>query len=160
MGKLTLIPTTPKSRAAYDLALVLMALHGLHGWGFRFNRRKSQMGVCFYPQRGKPGRIELSIYFVEKNPDDEIRDTILHEIAHALIGPAHAHDAVWKAKCLEIGAVPKRCGRVEMPVGKWRAVCPGCRTNFHRHRRPKRLKGFYCRACGPKNGGIVWMKAP
>lgn len=39
-----------------------------------------------------------------------IRDTILHEIAHALVGPNHCHDLVWKAKCLEIGATPRRCG--------------------------------------------------
>ena len=94
-----------------------MAQHGLLGWVFKFNRRKRQMGICFYPHQGRPGRIELSIYFVEKNSEEEIRDTILHEIAHALVGPKHAHDAVWRAKYIEIGAVPKRCGRAECLSG-------------------------------------------
>jgi len=33
----------------------------------------------------------------------EIRDTILHEIAHALVGPL-GHDNAWAAKATEIGA--------------------------------------------------------
>ena len=70
-----------------------MTRHGLHGWAFRFNRCKQAMGLCVYHRRS----IELSIYFVERdNPVEEIRDTILHEIAHALVGPGHGHDKVWK----------------------------------------------------------------
>jgi predicted SprT family Zn-dependent metalloprotease len=152
-------PLTERARAARNLALSLMARHGLRGWEFGFNRRKRQLGICYDPHRGLPGRIELSIYFVEKNPDEEIRDTILHEIAHALVGTHHGHDEVWQAKCLEIGATPKRCGKAVMPLGPWRAACPGCRARFHRHRRPKPLRGFFCSSCGPRDGGLLWRKA-
>jgi hypothetical protein len=47
---------------------------------------------------------------VDRNGAEEIVDTILHEIAHALVGPRHGHDTVWKAKCTDIGARPERCG--------------------------------------------------
>jgi predicted SprT family Zn-dependent metalloprotease len=140
--------------AVQQTALVLMARHGLRDWAFRFNRRKKAMGMCFYHQR----RIELSIYFVQRNGPEEILDTLLHEIAHALVGPDHAHDAVWKRKCIEIGARPVRCGNANMPEGRWKSRCRSCSRDYHRHRKPKRMKGWFCRFCGPERGGLVWRK--
>ncbi len=89
------------------LALRLMAQHGLHDWRFGYNKRKRSMGVCHY--QGK--LIELSVYLVDRNGEEEVRDTILHEIAHALVGPGHGHDKVCKRKCLKVGARPQRCGQ-------------------------------------------------
>src|SRR5438034_297105 len=132
-----------------------MAAHGLHDWSFRFNRRKQAMGLCIYHLR----TIELSIHFVDgSNPIDEIRDTILHEIAHALVGPRHGHDKVWKRKCLEIGARPQRCGQADMPEGRWQADCRSCGRAYHRYRKPKRLRGWFCRACGPERGSLGWRE--
>lgn len=147
--------------AARDLAVQLMRGHGLDGWAFGFNRNVRRAGVCRYPTPRRPGRIELSAHFVARNGTAEVRDTILHEIAHALVGPAHGHDAVWKAKCREIGAKPERCygEHVAMPKGRWRAECRGCNRGFDRHRRPKRLTGWYCRACGKDRGELVWRPA-
>ena len=135
-----------------NLALELMARHGLEGWKFAFNRRKRALGLCRYGTKS----IELSIYLVDANDGEEVRDTILHEIAHALVGPGHAHDAVWKAKCLEVGAKPARCGEADMPEGRWKASCPACGIGFSRHRRPKRLRGWSCKACGPERGKLTW----
>jgi len=135
-----------------------MAVHDLPGWTFRFNRCKQAMGLCVYHRR----TIELSIHFVERdNPAEEIRDTILHEIAHALVGPGHGHDKVWKRKCIEIGARPQRCGHADMPKGRWSARCGGCGRSFHRHRqrKPKRSRGWFCRACGPEQGRLLWKEA-
>jgi len=141
-------------------ALALMDKHGLHGWTFDFNRAKRQVGVCKYPTRTKPGCIELSMHYCERNDEEDILDTILHEIAHALVGPSHGHDEVWKAKCREIGARPERCydvSVIDMPKGKWRANCPCCGREFHRHRRPKTLTGWWCKKCGKEKGQIVWQ---
>jgi predicted SprT family Zn-dependent metalloprotease len=142
--------------AVRDLALELMTRHGLQGWTFAFNRRKRAMGLC----RNTARAIELSIYFVDRNGPEEIEDTLLHEIAHALVGPEHGHDAVWKAKCLEIGARPLRCGHADMPSGQWHAQCPACGERFTRHRRPKTLTGWFCRPCGPEHGKLTWMVQP
>ncbi|MBA4189508.1 MAG: hypothetical protein C0467_16085 [Planctomycetaceae bacterium] len=133
-----------------------MAEHGLTGWSFGFNTNLRRAGVCFYPTRTKPGRIELSIRFIDLNSDEDVLDTILHEIAHALTGSGH--DDSWKAKCLEIGARPERCygEEIEMPKGRWRSTCPSCQKEFHRHRKPKRLVGWHCRACGTERGSLVW----
>jgi predicted SprT family Zn-dependent metalloprotease len=135
------------------LARRLLAQHGLHDWSFAYNRRKQTLGLCVYERR----TIELSVYFVDGNSDAEVLDTILHEIAHALVGPRHGHDAVWKRKCVEIGARPERCGEANMPQGRWQACCHGCGQNFHRHRRPNRRQGWFCGDCGPRRGRLVWQ---
>lgn len=139
----------------------LLDSHGLKEWEFGFNANVRRAGVCFYPYGTEPGRIELSIHFAAKNSDAEVRDTLLHELAHALVGPGHGHDAVWKAKCRAIGASPVACygDEIDMPLGRWRATCAGCATEFDRHRRPGRADGWYCRPCGPNAGKLDWRDA-
>src|SRR4051794_29693942 len=142
----------PRALQVQVLAQKLLAAHGLHRWSFAFNRRKAAMGMCYYHRR----TIELSSHFVERNSDAEILDTLLHEIAHALVGPGHGHDAVWKSKCVAIGARPARCGHAAMPEGRWQAQCGACGYCFHRHRRPQRLRGWFCRQCGEERGKLAW----
>jgi predicted SprT family Zn-dependent metalloprotease len=147
-----------KARGARRLAAVervatrALADFGLSGWSVGFNRRKRALGMCFYGRQA----VELSVHLVERNGVDEVLDTLLHEIAHALVGPGHGHDAIWQRRCAEIGARPTRCGHADMPEGRWQARCPLCGTAFHRHRRPKRRQGWFCRSCGPERGGLVW----
>ncbi len=154
------LPTSPLTTAK-TLATALMARHGLAGWAFAFNTNVRRAGVCRYPTRGRPGRIELSKHYVLRNPESEVRDTILHEIAHALVGPGHGHDEGWKAKCVEVGARPERCygEEVEMPKGRWRATCGSCGREHDRHRRPKQLTGWHCRKCGKERGALAWKLA-
>lgn len=146
---------------ARDTAARLMAEHGLTGWQFGFNGNVRRAGVCKYPTNTRPGRIELSKHFVLRNDWPEVMDTILHELAHALVGPGHGHDAVWKAKCVRLGAKPERCygEKIETPKGRWRAACPGCQKVYDRHRRPKQVTGWFCRPCGKARGSLVWRPA-
>jgi predicted SprT family Zn-dependent metalloprotease len=150
------LPTLPDGPARFAVvrryAVELMAAHGLAGWSFAYNHRKQAMGLCVYQRL----TIELSVHFVERNSAEEVHDTILHEIAHALVGPGHGHDAVWKRKCLEIGARAQRCGAADMPEGHWQAECANCRRRYHRHRQPKRMKGWFCRRCGAEQGRLTW----
>ncbi len=143
--------------SVHKLACDLLRAHGLGRWSFRFNRRKRELGLC----RFDPGLIELSLHFVERNSDEVILDTLLHEIAHALVGPGHGHDAAWKRKCQEIGARPERLSfDADMPDGRWQAVCPGCGMLHHKHRKPKHAVGWWCRHCGPERGRLTWHLAP
>ena len=145
----------PRTLQVQALAQRLLASFGLHTWSFAFNRRKAAMGMCYYHCR----TIELSIHFVERNNHAEILDTLLHEIAHALVGPGHGHDAVWKRKCVEIGARPSRCGHAAMPEGRWQARCGACGYCFQRHRKPHRLRGWFCRQCGEERGKLTWKRS-
>jgi predicted SprT family Zn-dependent metalloprotease len=146
---------------AEKLARQLMGEHKLldSGWIFAFNRRRSQSGTCYYPNAVKPGRIELSMHYVQLNGEADVRDTLLHEIAHALAGLV-GHGPLWQAVCRRIGARPDRCTGAAMPKGRWRAKCPSCEMEHHRHRRPRSLTGYHCIFCGPERGQIVWSAPP
>jgi predicted SprT family Zn-dependent metalloprotease len=145
-----------RARRVAAQARRLMDAHGLHNWSFAYNRRKRSLGVCQFRRR----RIELSIHLLEHNPAAEVRDTILHEIAHALVGPGHGHDRVWKEMCRKVGARPERIAHeAHMPPGRWQAGCGACGKVYHRHRRPPRLDGWYCRGCGRKRGSLRWRLA-
>lgn len=141
---------------AQQLARTLMQQHGLFHWTFAFNRRKRSLGICVY----EPRRIELSLPYVIANHVESIRDTILHEIAHALAGQHAHHGPKWKAVCRQIGATPQRCDTVaQMPKGRWTARCPGCQKEFNRHKRPKRNRNYHCAACGSVRGAIKFRLA-
>ncbi len=132
----------------------LMDDHGLHDWKLQFRNLKRLCGYCRYGTK----TIALSKFFVENNDIAAVYDLVKHEIAHALVGPGHRHNHVWKAKARELGCRPVRCAKnAIMPAGKYQAVCPTCKKQFHMHRRPKHgLSGYYCRACGQVKGTLVY----
>lgn len=139
------------------LARQTMNNHGLGHWIFAFDRAKRRAGLCNSRHR----TISLSENYVSRNDKEEILDTILHEIAHALVGPGKGHNNEWKAMCIKIGAKPIRCynsDQVNMPKGHWRAICNGCKKEFHCHRKPKYSFGYYCRKCGKVNGALSYSR--
>lgn len=121
-------------------------------WELRFNHNMNHLGFCFHPKRKQRGRIELSRHYVFLNTPSFVLDTILHEVAHALVGPGHGHDVVWQSKAIELGANPTPCKQAKMPRGKYGAVCPCCRDVFRRHRRPSARADVFCKTCGPHRG--------
>lgn len=128
------------------LARELMSQHGLHDWTFRISRAIRTLGTCDHSTK----MIEYSSHYLDQ-PWSEITDTILHEIAHALIPAKHGHDSVWKAKCREIGARPVRCAThiTADPVKpKFYLQCPGCKRKWYRHRIKRKLIGARSRCCG------------
>jgi predicted SprT family Zn-dependent metalloprotease len=130
--------------AAAALAMEHMARWGLDGWTFRFDGALRRFGACDH--RGRT--ITLSRHLVALNGPDAVRDTVLHEIAHALVDPRHGHDAVWRAKAAEIGADPRGTygAEVAQPRPRWIGTCPGCGQQVGRVRRPGAARS--CSACG------------
>ncbi len=136
---------------AADLAHKLIAEHKLRDWSFRFNRGKRTLGLCDYSRK----RIELSAYFVAHNDETAVRDTLLHEIAHAIAGQRAGHGPKWRAVCRRIGAKPERLDReAVMPKGHWAATCPCCGEVHRRFRKPMLGRRYYCSYCGPKRGPL------
>ena len=89
-------------------------------------------GVCRHEER----RIDLSVSFCQRATRAEIEDTLLHEIAHAIVGYEHRHDDVWKAKAREIGCTAERCHQVTHTVARWvrngdRPAAAGTRCAAH-----------------------------
>ena len=137
----------------------LIVEYGLVGWVFGWNWRKRALGLCRYRER----RIELSRYFVRGNEEGIVRETILHEIAHALAGEKAGHGVKWKAMCLRVGCKAERCDKGEagggavMPRGRWRGSCAGCGKEYWRHRRPMRGAKYWCRVCGAEKGKVQFF---
>ena len=81
----------------------LMDEHGLDTWTFAFLEAERRLGDCNHRDRV----IRLGRSHALDAEDAEIRDTILHEIAHALAGPEARHGPEWKATARRIGATPR-----------------------------------------------------
>lgn len=91
---------------ATRLAFLYMRLHELDDWQFRLDRATSRFGSCNHRCK----TITMSRLLVTLNDKREVRDTILHEIAHALAGPkVRAHGREWREIALRIGCNGRRC---------------------------------------------------
>ena len=100
---------------AAKLAIGLMKEHGitLDGWRFEYDDVRSRLGCTKYNQK----IITLSKIGVYLHPDSEVKDTILHEIAHVLAGHEAGHGPKWKEIAARIGATPKACFiEVRVPI--------------------------------------------
>jgi ribosomal protein S27E len=83
--------------------------------------------------------------------DEAIKDTLIHEIAHALT-KGHRHDWVWRRKCIELGgdgkathtSDEKLIDSVELQ-SKYILTCPCCGNKTRIHRKPKRE--YSCSIC-------------
>lgn len=125
---------------AYRMGTSLLEQHALEGWSIAFDDAKRRAGVCRHGRRV----IGLSAPLTRLHASDEVRETLLHEIAHALVGAAHGHDAVWAARARAIGSSAERCVSDSAPsvTAPWLGVCPAGHTQ-ERHKRPERVS-----ACG------------
>ncbi|ABL83305.1 MULTISPECIES: SprT family zinc-dependent metalloprotease [unclassified Nocardioides] len=130
--------------AARRLGRELLDQHGLTTWTLVLDRAKQRAGVCRHARR----EIGLSAPLTTLHPEPEVRDTILHEIAHALVGPRRGHDEVWRAAALRIGCSGQRCTDPQLPgvAGDWVGTCPAGHR-ITRHRRPSRPGS--CATCSP-----------
>ena len=128
--------------SAESLARQLMKEHGLTDWHFRWSSALEQYGSCSH--RTKP--ISLSKRLTPLCEEHQVRDTILHEIAHALVDHWRNHDEVWRAMALQIGCSGKRNGKYgtkAMLQYEYGAVC----KNGHIVYSHRRLVGRSCGEC-------------
>lgn len=120
------------------------------GYYFKFSNAKRRNGSISYTHKS----ISLSKPTVESNLhqiDGPIRNTILHEIAHAfsyhLYGKnGMGHDRKWKSIATQIGCTGERCtSKYESPKGKYTLVCDSCGREAQMYRKPKVSRS--CGAC-------------
>jgi predicted SprT family Zn-dependent metalloprotease len=100
----------------------LMNDHGLEGWTFAWDYHKSRYGSTNSARR----IITLSKPLTYHRELMHVRNTILHEIAHAIVGVQHGHNIIWKTMAQRIGADGKRCSTdmgALAKVSKYKVVC-------------------------------------
>ena len=112
-------------------------------WRVAFDLAPTRVGQCVH----KEHRIYLAVGHCLKARRGEILDTILHEIAHALAGPNHQHDAYWRRIARAIGCTAERCTTTRHAVGRWIARCR-CGLTHSRHRLTRRARtDTICAGC-------------
>jgi predicted SprT family Zn-dependent metalloprotease len=127
-------------------ARMLMAAHGLTGWTFQWDRAARRFGQCRYSTR----TISMSAPLTKNRDANAVRNTMLHEIAHALT-PGHGHDAVWRAKAISIGCDGKRCSDDPIEIDyKYIAKCPNGHLGKRYVRKPRATsRPRSCGECSP-----------
>ena len=102
-----------RNRAAKLLRDELNA-HGLNEWGVMLNTSSniSFIGRC----DDKSKTIILNAQAVDIHPDEEVIDTIKHEVAHALTPNDNNHGLEWATKAEELGARTTPCIAASLPA--------------------------------------------
>lgn len=99
----------------------------LEGWQIGFDNARRRLGCCHYRQK----MITLSRHYVALNSDARVRNTLLHEIAHAIaVGLGErGHGRIWQRLALAIGCDAKRCvsgadDDLVAPPRRYTGTCP------------------------------------
>lgn len=138
---------------ARNLAEGLMQKHELVGWTFDFDEAEVTFGKCHISRK----KITLSRKLVELNEERHVRNTILHEIAHALAPPTEMHGPEWRRVALSIGCNGSRTysREVILPNTKWYSECPNC---LKKQPVRRRTKGTACGVCCKLYNGGRWSR--
>lgn len=75
--------------------------YGLTDWHVRLTSDpdKPFLGLCVYKDKS----IILNAHHIDIHPYAEVNCTILHEVAHAIVGPGQGHNETWRQKAEDIG---------------------------------------------------------
>lgn len=138
------------------LAVHVLGEHGLaeRGWTFGWDRAVVRAGSCHWARRCVT--LSWPIFSIEANRT-EAHDVILHEVAHALAGPAAGHGPGWGRVAAAVGARPERCHQLQLPDRPVLGIC-ACGPRHGRTRMPRARDRhrYQCREC---RSTIDWVPA-
>lgn len=139
---------------AHTVARTLMDDHGLADWNIAWDRAVKRYGQCNYGTR----TLSFSRPLTAKRDPEGFRNTVLHEIAHALT-PGANHGPRWRRQFIAIGGDGSRCSSGPTVEAPWTGVHDGCAKTFPRHRRPR--GEAFCPRCyrRPTRGGLSTLDA-
>ena len=126
------------------------------GWRFDFDNGRRRAGLCKYTNKV----ITVSKYHVATYSADETFQVILHEIAHAMVGPKAGHGKKWLETAKSIGYRAEKFTGKEIAenYAPWVGSCPGGHEHY-RYRKP--TKPVSCSICHPHYAReylIKWTK--
>lgn len=143
-----------------------MSQHLSDEWTYNFGQATRLFGYCSYTKK----KITLSEPLVLLNSEEEVTNTILHEIAHAMTGKIIVngrvmhHGSDWVRTARSIGCTGDRCygSHVKTPSPRYLAVCSRCHSKREYQRKRKLACGNCCRK---HNGGkfserflLIWKR--
>lgn len=118
---------------------------------FAWSKHKRIRGMCEYTTK----TIYLSRYLTPLRDKNSVRQTVMHEIAHAM-NPGANHGKAWQLQMMRFGLPTARCSQDVTDVSSisnWVSKCAGCSKVTYMIRKP-RVK----RSCGKCSGGTYNKK--
>ena len=140
-----------------DIANELIATHlDPREWSFAFDRAKMRAGLCDFKRK----RISVSRYLTARYTDDQVRQILLHEIAHALAGSRAGHGPKWKDIARSIGYDGKRTheGSLAADLAPIVGYCPDGHEFFRFKVATKPLSCGRCARGFNRNHLITWHR--
>jgi predicted SprT family Zn-dependent metalloprotease len=144
-----------KQRTEWAASLVATIFQrcGLTDWRLTWdNRSKTRAGLCSYASRS----LTLSTAFVARCPAQDIQQTLLHEVAHAVVGAAHHHhDQVWCQAAQQLGCQDDKCQPVQIMRAPFVLTC--MQRCFHSPRMKRSWKTIESKKCSKCGGTLQYV---
>lgn len=115
--------------------------HNLEDWIFRFDNSISRVGVCKHAQK----LIALSNIHCLEHGAEGVWDTVLHELAHALVDPKAGHGPEWVKQAKALGCTAKVRADEAVERTRYIQTCVTCQWG---RRMQRRLRNRRCIRCG------------
>lgn len=93
----------------------------LASWHLSFDFARRRAGACYPTQQ----RLTISQHHLELNEWPVVKDTLLHEVAHALAWERYrekGHGPYWRQIVKQLGGEAKATGRFKLPEAQWVVV--------------------------------------
>lgn len=137
-----------EARAYFEQQYVNLKSRISGEYTFKFNNNLARAAVCKFSTDSLSGIIEVSRHYLRhpKTTPDVLKNTILHELAHAIAGHEAGHGPKWKSVAREIGCDAERLTHVFRPEDTYKYFirCPaGCKQNRTRLAKYM-LRGRFC----------------
>jgi len=136
---------TEVARHIEAFAAAKIAEHLTGDWTYSWLKTKRTMGLCNYRTK----MISASRVYVGVASVEQLENTVLHEIAHAIAGFEAAHGPAWERACVEIGAEPKRLfdASTISPPYTWCMSCKVCGPQRKLFAKPRSKRSESCVNC-------------
>lgn len=121
-----------------ELGTKMMTENGLTDWTLTWGPlSRRALGQCNYDSR----TIAIRKDIVKVNIGSILKNILLHEIAHALVGSQEEHGGIWEQKAISIGWSKELEGLEWLP---WVASCGVCGREYQRLTSPRGVLSCKC----------------
>lgn len=139
-----------------ELAQRLLKLHGLYGWKIAFGNAVGRGGSCSY----KTKTLRFSRLYIKASTAAGVRNTVTHEVAHAIAGMGAGHGPEWRRIHIRLGGTGQRTVAESQIIDPQiisreknnYVVCLKCKTVLGKSTKKIKTVGRSHRGCG---GGIT-----
>lgn len=109
---------------------------GLTNWTVKLNNAKRSLWLCDETKK----ELRFSKFFIENNSDIEIKETLIHEVAHALAWNDKKHWPKWIQMAKLLGLKnPEQFNRTAVQAEwKYLMICPWCDAKHYFYKKPKK----------------------